>query len=827
LGVNSARLHDQAARHSVRELRLRLVRQFQAAPAFIADAIVAHPFAVLSFLLAASALGGLSVRHLRFDFNPNAVFGNNSLAIQTAEQFRREFGYGDTVIIIGLEATGKDDILSAKALTWQAQMVGHLEHQTGVKRVESLISMQKPRISFSLTSPKVAYEPIISEIPVSVDTADELRDRLAETELPFGSIVSKDERMAALLVVFDANDPDYDAMQSMVDSVDATLSKYPVPEGYHVLVSGLPVLRVGIVRDLEKDQVRLMPLAGVLYLITLALAFRSISGSLLPLFAVGQGLLWTLGVVAALSEPLNIVSNILPCMLLINGVSNSIHVLTRYAEEAARPGVNRKDASRRTLRPMLVACLGAFATAAIGFYALRTASSPVLQEFGTQAAMGLSFLYITVILTLGSLLPFFNPPAFHESRLWKSFSLHLAGISTSLVRWRWTTFGFFALVAGLSFWRAQSIEINSSTLETYDKSNPAIQTLHTLENRLSGLLPLEISLKSDVPDKFYEPDVFRKVGELQQFAMSQPGVLFARSYIDYFNELNSRFVNGEKLSGELPRVDAEGVRRIERGRIFLKRVADEMRYWEFISRDEKHARVLLKIRDIGTRDTLKLVGAIDRKMAELFPPGSGVTSQVTGDAYVDAVSLTSMIHELLIAILTAALVIFGLIAFLFRSVRIGLITIPPNIIPLVVTFGYMGLRGFDLNAGNVIVFTISLGIAVDNTIHYILRFREEFARDGNMGRATWDTMLGKGEPMCLSTFLTVIGLAVLLLSDFVPTRRFAELTIVTLTGALIGALFLLPACVALLWKRTAPTESTLTAENMLAQDPNPLNRLPT
>jgi multidrug efflux pump subunit AcrB len=135
--------------------------------------------------------------------------------------------------------------------------------------------------------------------------------------------------------------------------------------------------------------------------------------------------------------------------------------------------------------------------------------------------------------------------------------------------------------------------------------------------------------------------------------------------------------------------------------------------------------------------------------------------------------------------------------------RIGLITIPPNVIPLVVTFGYMGLRGFDLNAGNVIVFTISLGIAVDNTIHYILRFREEYNRDPDMDRATWKTLIGKGQPMCLSTFLTVIGLAVLLLSDFVPTRRFAELSIVTLIGALIGALFLLPACVAVLWKEPA------------------------
>jgi predicted RND superfamily exporter protein len=153
-----------------------------------------------------------------------------------------------------------------------------------------------------------------------------------------------------------------------------------------------------------------------------------------------------------------------------------------------------------------------------------------------------------------------------------------------------------------------------------------------------------------------------------------------------------------------------------------------------------------------------------------------------------------------------------LIAVLFRSLRIGLITIPPNVIPLAVTFGYMGLRRFDLNAGNVIVFTISLGIAVDNTIHYILRFREEYGRDPDMDRATWTTLIGKGQPMCLSTFLTVIGLAVLLFSDFLPTRRFAELSIVTLTGALIGALFLLPACVAVLWKRPKQPRAEPTSE---------------
>ena len=770
-------------------------------PGRMADLIVGHPLIVLALLLAATAVAGYSARKLRFDFNPDAVFSSDNPEIAYAAQFRREFNYDDTVIILGLEALGKENVVTAAALTWQAQMVRDLEHLPKVKRVESLISMQTPRVTLGL-NPKLSYEPIIDEVPVSQDTAEVLRERLAETELPFGSLVSRDYTMTALLVVFDATDSDFDAMRAMVQRVDEALAQHAAPQDYKVLVSGLPVLRVGIVNDLQKDQERLMPLAGVLYLITLALAFRSLSGSLLPLFAVGQGLIWTFGVIAFRNQPLNIVSNILPCMLLINGVSNSIHVLTRYSEEA-RPGISRRDAGRSTIRQMLVACLGAFTTAAIGFYVLITASSPVLKEFGTQAAMGLMFLYVTVLLTLGALLPYFRAPAFQEVRVWQLLSHGLAQVGRAILKWRWATIGAFLLLGLVSLWSARTVEVNSSTLETYDESNPTIQTLHALEQHLSGLLPLEISLHADEPGLFYRPDIFRKVGELQKFARDQNAVLFARSYIDYFNEINSRFVPDEKLSQALPRTDDEGVRRIERGRNFLGKVAGEMRYHEFMSPDDTHARLLLKIRDVGTRDTLALVATLQAKMAELFPKGSGVTYRPTGDAYVSALGLTEMIHELLFSILTAAFVIFGLIAVLFRSVRIGLITIPPNVIPLGVTFGYMGLRHFDLNAGNVIVFTISLGIAVDNTIHYILRFREEYGRDPHMDRATWKTLIGKGQPMCLSTFLTVVGLAVLLFSDFLPTRRFAELSIVTLTGALVGALFLLPACVAVLWKRPA------------------------
>ena len=226
---------------------VKLFRGLGSIPARLADFVVGRPFLIVAVLLILTATAGFSARNLRFDFNPDAVFDNQSKVIKDAEQFNLDFGGNENVIIIGFVATGKSDVLSPAALTWQAETVHAFEHLPHVVRVESLISMETPHVTFSLP-PKMTYEPIISETPVSRETADTLRERLAQTEMPFGSLVSKDEKMSAEMVVFDASQQEFDAMEAMVKNVDDTLAKFPVPGGYRAVVSGLPVLRVGIVR---------------------------------------------------------------------------------------------------------------------------------------------------------------------------------------------------------------------------------------------------------------------------------------------------------------------------------------------------------------------------------------------------------------------------------------------------------------------------------------------------------------------------------------------------------------------------------------------------
>ncbi len=280
------------------------------------------------------------------------------------------------------------------------------------------------------------------------------------------------------------------------------------------------------------------------------------------------------------------------------------------------------------------------------------------------------------------------------------------------------------------------------------------------------------------------------------------GVSAVQSYADLFRGIIAHWP-GRRVSEsdqELVPDGSAGRARLTRTARFVERFADAFHFDGFMTADGLRARVRLRLKEIGSRKTLELIDKLQDKLAAAFPTGGPIEARLTGEAYVNALSLTTLIRDLFYSLLTASLVIFTLIGIEFRSLRAGLIAALPNLAPLVITLGYMGLRGYDMNVANVIVFTICLGLADDNTIHLLYRFREELHAGGKVASAIRRAFRGTGRAIVATSLLLLAGLGVLLFSNFVPTRRFAELTCVTILGNLLGVLLLLPACLVLAWK---------------------------
>lgn len=778
--------------------------------AHLASFLVLRRIPILALLSVVVVVASLLSFGVRFDFSPQAIFSGNGQLVADAERFRETFGHEDAILLVILEATGEQDTLTPASLNWQNAVVAKLRTLHDVQSVESMASLQVPQIHFTFGDPfKMRLGPLIPAFPVDAVTAEEVRARVDRMPLITGALLSESRRVAAIPVFVDPRKRDLESMKTVVHQVRAVLRNAATPNGFKWHLTGLPDLRVDAVENLQKDQAGLLPFAGVVYLLALVLMFRCVSGGLLPLVAVGVGLSFTFAILALTGQTLNVVSNVLPMLLLIIGISSSVQVVAAYGEDADEHGhdvrtlAGREAATRGAIGHMAEASLVASVTTAIGFLSLMTARSDVLKQFGIQSCIGVAMLYIALMTVLGTLFPYFRPPQRRSvGRLGRAFEQTVANIGTLVARHPRTMLASSALVVVAAISAGMFVRVNSYTFETYEESHPTLKTMRLVERELSGLLALEVSLKAKEGATLIEPDVYRKVAEFQHYALQQEGVLFARSYVDLHQELISRWSRTDR--DVLPANDDDGRRRLNQSNVLLLKLEKAFHYSKFRTIDGTQARVMLRLKDIGTSETLVLARRLEATLTDLFPPGGPVTAHLTGDAYVNAVAMDNLIHDLFGALLTASFSIFGMIALLFRSIRVGLIAALPNLTPLALTLGYMGLRGYDMNVGNVIVFTISLGFADDTTIHFLFRFREEYRKDLHVIDAIQRTFLGTGRAIVQTSLLVVSGLLILLFSNFLPTRRFGELTLVTLAGNLLGVLLMLPACVVLFWKRTIP-----------------------
>jgi predicted RND superfamily exporter protein len=756
-----------------------------------ADFLLSHPILVFGGLLLSAFISLAIARGVKFDFTPQSIYRGNDELLAYAEEFKQTFGYDEGILLVVLKANGEQDALSVPALQWQIDICEQLKTVPGVIRTDAVGTLQVPHFTFG----GLSLLPMIEEVVVNQAASDRVRKLLADSQMVRGGLLSEDDSVSVIAVFLDPAAKDIDSLTKLVNEVKAVIAQHPVPSGFEMLLSGLPELRIEIVQDLMGDMATLMPLGGVVYLIVLGLMFRRLSGALLPLCAVGIGLTWTMATFAITGDTLNLVSNILPILLMIIGVSSCVQIVTCYAEQSAS-GLDRRTAAREAIARMAPPCLLAAITTAVGFASLYLARSEVLSMFGGQAAIGIGFQYVSTLLTLGALFRFFPAPTYVGTNETTPGVLTriVTFLGYAVARHAWATMACAALLVLAAAWSGSHVVINTYAIrETFHEEHPSMKAMRVIEKHLSGIMPLEISLTADHAGAFMEPAVFQQVAEAEKSVKSLPGILSGQSYADVFRELLHKWPGRKRDETDLELVPLAD---------FVQRFPEVFHYYSFVSEDGKRARIRLRLQEIGSRETLKLIEELQQRLAKVFPANGPVRAELTGEGYVNAQALTILVRDLFNALLSASLVIFALIAFEFRSFRVGVIAALPNLTPLAITLGYMGLMKYDMNVANVIAFTICLGLADDNTIYFLYRFRQEMERTGDKVQAVRQAFLGTGRAIVLTSMLLLFGMAVLFRSDFVPTRRFAELTTVTIIGNLLGVLLLLPACLVLFWRQT-------------------------
>lgn len=596
-------------------------------------------------------------------------------------------------------------------------------------------------------------------------------------------LIDEERRVTQLVIA--PRPLDEDAARAAVEELEAWLARHPPPAGVEAQVGGLPAVRVAMIEALEDDQVLLVGLAVLGSLIVLVIGFRSWAGVLLPLGAAGMTAGMTVGAMAWLGEPLNLLNNVVPPLLITIGLGDAVHLLVRHREELRRDP-DRIAASRRTMRAMVGACFLTSATTAVGFGSLVISETGVLRRFGVTAALGVMLAYLVTVLFLPAALPDFRVTV-REAGPKMSLEVWIPKLAAWVSRrGGWVLGGTLALLL-LSVATAGRLRVDSALLDQLPPDSSTARTAALLEERLGGVRVLEVGLVGE-RGRFQGAEGLRELAALEAWLAAQPQVLRVSGAAGFGGALWRWIDPGD----DRPDPFSDDAR--AEGLASLASASSPARWATYVSADGARARVEVRLADAGERAINRLIDRVEaREMESELVLG--------GEAYRSARGLERLVGELVVSLAAAVVIIFVLLGLLLRSARLGLISVLPNVLPLTLTLAWMAIRGIPLHAATAIVFTVSIGLAVDGTVHILARYREEISEGQRRQRAMILAMRGSGRAVVIGAMTLLLGFFALLFGSFVPIRLFAELSVVAIGTSLLAELIVLPA----LLSRFGPT----------------------
>ena len=575
-----------------------------------------------------------------------------------------------------------------------------------------------------------------------------------------------------------------------------------------MIAGGLPHLFDSIVVKMEHDNFRIVPMTLAVCLLLLYLSFRWWPGMILPVSAVGLTALMVVGTMALVGEPMNVVNNIIPPLLIIIGVSDSIHLIGRYREELEH-SATKLEAAKNTVRAMAVACFLTSITTSVGLASLLASQTEMLQRFGVIASIGVMIAYFVTISFLPAAMVGFAPPLPPRRRGSRGsapltadrgpLEKGIVWLTAHILRRPWRFLVGATLLFALFTWGALQVDVDSSLLDEFDESDEAYRSTRLMDEHLEGVRPLEVMLESSTPGAFTDPDLLEGIDETQRWVRGQTGVASSIAITDYLRESWVRISEEPAEEAAGPFRSREQVEAL----LLLFGQVERDPTSDVITADRSVARIQVRMADIGAAASNEIIDELRARLEARFGPHQ-ITVSMTGEGYTGSVGLAAIVNDLLGSLTTAVAIIFALLVFLFGSFRLGLLSIPPNVIPLVGTMAWMSMRGIPLNAATVIVFSISLGLAVDGSIHLLARYREEI--EGGIGRnaSLVRAARGTGRAVVVSGITLMLGFGVMYFSSFVPVRRFGELIGVTVGMCLLSTLIVQPALLRVAAPRVAP-----------------------
>ncbi len=676
------------------------------------------------------------------------------------DDFKKLFG-SDEIIRVVIKSSNVFDPLTFRKIEQLAETAAAIE---GVKRVISLAGIKKA-IDVSGNWSMEKFYRVISQV-----------------DLFRKNLISSDRKTTALTLVL-TNDADPEAV---IRSVRQMITGAP---GDLVLYqTGMPLVSEALARFTEKDFFLLPPITCLLITIILFWLFRKPQYIFIPLTCVGLALVWTFGLMAYLHIPLSMLTMIVPVFLIAVGTAYCLHIVSEYLvclKEADSP----INATIKTFSNIALPTFLAVLTTIIGLGSLLINRITAIQEFAVFSCFGMISFLVIVLTFLPAALSFMPLPGNRQHQsidgqsLFGRFIDKIVDLNLNHQKIVMPLIGVVTVICLIGVFR---IRVETNPVGYLKEDTPVKRNFNDIYQDLSGSFPVNVVMGKPEADYFENPEHLADIVRLQEFLGTLPGVDKIVSFADYLKLVNYVLNRFEPEYYRLPE-EAFEVRMLFNN--YTTILGKDMLTW-FMSPDFSKTNILLLTHISSSHKFLQLR---DKTLAFANQHFSkDLQWEVTGLGMVIAASSRKLTIGQIKSLSITMILVFGIMFILFLSSKVGFFAIIPNLFPIIINFGIMGWFGIELSMATSLIASIAIGLAVDDTIHYLVRYNREFKKDLDEKRAIRDTLHHVGRPIIFTTITICLGFSILLFSSFKPTAIFGVMMVITSLSALVGDLILLP-----------------------------------
>ena len=559
--------------------------------------------------------------------------------------------------------------------------------------------------------------------------------------------------------------------------------------GLDMHVSGMPYIRTWNTKSIV-DEIGIFIAAALLVTsLIFFFFFRSFRATLISMCVVIIGVMWAFGILGLLQYEITILTALIPPLIIVIGIPNCIFLINKYQQEVKKHG-NQALSLQRVISKIGNATLMTNITTASGFATFIILDSDLLKEFGIVASINIIGIFILSLLIIPIVYSFMAlPKTKHLKHLNKKWIDFFVNWMERMVReYRIGVYISSVLILVLSIIGIYQIEITGSRIEDLPKNTHYFKDIRFFEEEFDGIMPMEIVVDTKLKNGAIKPATLRRMDQLGTVIEETPELSRPVSVVDLIKYSKQAFYNGIPKYYQLP-TSQENTFIMDMVR---KSSGEGNLLQSFVDSTGQNARLTTYLRDVKIDRMEEIEMDIQKAIAKFFPE-ERYNVFMTGKALLFLKGTRYLVKNLLISLALAIGLISLFMAYLFRSFRMIIVSLVPNLLPLVVTAGLMGFLGIPIKPSTILVFSIAFGISVDDTIHFLAKYRQELAANRwQIKKSVYAALRETGVSMFYTSIVLFFGFSVFIISSFGGTQALGGLVSATLLFAMLANLILLP-----------------------------------